>query len=70
MKEYNPGAICPKCGHIEVSSEHHHADSWWYDESIKEPHYTYHTEEIIQRECNRCHFNWHERPMEAANETS
>ena len=46
MKEYNPKARCPKCGHAEVVSQYHDEDYWTQTYHSVCPH-----EEHICRYC-------------------
>lgn len=57
MKPYDPKAVCPKCGHSDVSSEYCsgiYPDHGYYDP----PHPS--DDEAIHRRCLRCQYGWAE----------
>lgn len=61
MKPYDPKAVCPKCGHSDISSEYCsgiYPDHGYYDP----PHPS--DDEAIHRHCQRCQYGWAEAPLD------
>ena len=60
MQPYNPAGHCPKCGHDDIATEYHRADTL-----DCAPHReSYDSAEHIERQCKRCQFRWYEAPLD------
>jgi len=61
MKSFDPGVICPKCGHKEIKVCHMEKVEYSSDylREYKEDSYPL-LKEHLRRECLRCHFAWPE----------
>ena len=64
MNIYNSNNKCPKCGGKEIKDSHH-------SNITKCRSYIYHSSfdgEHIHRKCERCHYEWPERPLDVEKE--
>lgn len=51
MRRYAENAPCPKCGRHGVTTRYTHE--------------TYTGQEVLERQCMRCAYTWHEAPLDA-----
>ena len=74
MKPYNPDALCPMCGHAEITTGYC-TNSWMNDLSTTGSHTGSHEigktgrgPKHLDRRCKRCGFEWIEAPVESKEE--
>ena len=68
MKDFDPKAKCPKCGHEEINTSYFEKTKWI---SVSDVSRTYYGEQVfeehLKRYCTRCHFVWPENIMNKEN---
>ncbi len=57
MKEFDEGAVCPKCGHPEAKVVYH--------DGIRNVFGCSDTKEHLHRTCTRCSYSWREKCLDA-----
>ena len=55
INNYNPDAICPKCGFTRITSEFSTEEERMTERGIIIPYHEY-----IRRYCDRCKYSWNE----------
>lgn len=63
---YNPDARCVKCGGENVASYFRAKDSMLLGDAARRQGSGWCPVDLIERRCERCRFEWDERPMDRA----
>lgn len=64
LPPYDPEAICPKCGHEEVTVAYVASHTSYSSPRCGGTHLTHKYTEHLDRHCQRCHYEWAESVIE------